>query len=263
MPDLSFTHIHEAVRAHFGISRDEYALCSYVQTWAANPKNQYPGWCNRTQKEVALWVGITDRGLRKMLIKMQALGLVERDSTSGKCRITEFWFEAVMLAKAEQSSSIDRNKVPQEAEQSSSIDRNKVPRNIKSIIINNSDTETLSGKPDVPPKTEKEKIDIVVSRLNEVCGTRYQADRPKTVSAIKARLKEGRNYADFDAIIRYKYLQWGNDPKFREYLRPDTLFNGHFEDYLEAARLAKESPITEKAEKSRGAIPSGVKTYGS
>jgi hypothetical protein len=166
MSDLTYTHIHENVRAYLGISRDEYALCSYAQTWQGHPKNTHPGWCDRSLGQIAAWLGVTVRGLRKMSDRMVECGLLER-GPAGRLRITEYWFSLVSLAKKEEQSSFSDekeeqsslssdekrelsssfenekgNKVPPKRELSSSFEakkRNLVPtHNNSNIVINNS-----------------------------------------------------------------------------------------------------------------------------
>lgn len=136
MADLTYTNIEEVARHELDISRDEYALCNYIQTWSAYPNNRRPGYCDRTKGQMAEFIGISDRGIMKMLDRMEAKDLVERHSpTLFLHRITEKWFNTVLTAKrkrkGEQSSSFDQdgeeNKVPPLGEQSSPFWENKVP----------------------------------------------------------------------------------------------------------------------------------------
>jgi hypothetical protein len=172
MSDLGFTHIYENVRTKMGISRDEYALCNYVQTWSCYPDNERPGWCDRTQKQIADWIGITDRGVRKMIARMEEIGLLKKDLSNANLKITKRWFEAVTEAKvAEQSSSDMRNKVPTDAEQSSSDMRNKVPTHNKyNSKYNKQGSKTPGEKP---------------ASLFE-----YEVDEPQNVN--KKRASKGR-----------------------------------------------------------------------
>jgi hypothetical protein len=131
MADLTFTTIEESARAELAISRDEYALCNYVQTWASHPQNRRPGWCNRTKEQTAAFVGITPRGVQLMLKKMQKIGLIERYSTTLFLhRITEKWFDTVTLAKqcrkGEESSPFGVKKVHPSGEESSPLRVKKV-----------------------------------------------------------------------------------------------------------------------------------------
>ena len=90
-------------------------------------------------------------------------------------------------------------------------------------------------------------IDIVVARLNEKAKMPrgYNADKKETRTAIRKRLKE-YTLEDLFTVVDFKCREWKDDPKLRQYLRPGTLFNGHFEDYLNAALQDKQSPIAEK-----------------
>ena len=117
MADLTFTTIEESARHSLNISRDEYAACNYVQTWAAYPSSKTPGFCNRTRGQMALFIGISERGMQKMLSRLEDMDLIKRASESHFLyRITERWFNAVVTAKAgrtgEQSSRQGVNKVP-------------------------------------------------------------------------------------------------------------------------------------------------------
>lgn len=127
MSDLSFTHIYEGARKALSLSRDKYALCNYIQTWSTYP-GRCAGFCDRTQAQMSEFIGITDRGIRKMLQSLEAENLIEKHPTNGLCRTTKKWFDTVVLEKKkeEQSSAqpgtkflIDRNKVPHQQEQSS------------------------------------------------------------------------------------------------------------------------------------------------
>lgn len=166
LSDLNFTPIYERARAHFSITRDEYALCNYVQTWSAHPDNKMPGWCDRTREQMAKWMGITERGVRKMIDRLVSDGLLDRAEGSKHLRVTRNWFQVVNQAKAEQSSVRDaeqssgqkRNKVPEKAEQSSGKKRNKVPTH------NNTNSKYSNSNSKISP-AQKEPNEI--SELKE------------------------------------------------------------------------------------------------
>ena len=131
MSDLTFTTIEESARHSLNISRDEYAACNYIQTWASFPSNSTPGFCNRTRGQIASFVGISERGAQKMLSRLEGMDLIKRASQSQFLyRITEKWFNTVVAAKqervGEQSSRQGVNKVPGRGEQSSRQGVNKV-----------------------------------------------------------------------------------------------------------------------------------------
>jgi uncharacterized phage protein (TIGR02220 family) len=53
---------------------------------------------------------------------------------------------------------------------------------------------------------------------------------------IEARIKQGFTLEDCLLVVRSKRDQWGADPKMISYLRPQTLFSGKFETYLDEAK---------------------------
>ena len=87
-------------------------------------------------------------------------------------------------------------------------------------------------------KEEKEDIKFidtvkeVIDYLNTVCGTHYRYNTQKTQALIRARLNEGFAVDDFKKVIENKQKQWGNDPRWSDFLRPETLFGNKFEGYL-------------------------------
>ena len=100
----------------------------------------------------------------------------------------------------------------------------------------NKDSDKDSDKLQTINKEYKElnnnNIVEIVSYLNSVCGTNYQAKSEKTKSLIRARLKEGFTVEDFKTVIDKKTKEWKDDSKMSEYLRPITLFGTKFESYL-------------------------------
>ena len=81
-------------------------------------------------------------------------------------------------------------------------------------------------------KTDAIPYAEIIGHLNEKTGSRYSAQSVSTKKHINARYKEGRTYEDFIKVIDAKVAEWGDNPKMRKYLRPETLFNNKFEWYL-------------------------------
>lgn len=82
-------------------------------------------------------------------------------------------------------------------------------------------------------------IDEAILYLNSVAGKNFKPTTKKYRSAINARLREGYSIDDLKQVVDSKFAQWGNDAKFDEYLRPQTLFGTNFDSYLDASK--KES----------------------
>lgn len=75
------------------------------------------------------------------------------------------------------------------------------------------------------------EIKEIIQYLNNRCGTRYRYQTKATQEHINARLKEGYTVDDFKTVIDKKFEEWhGTD--MEKFLRPETLFAGKFESYL-------------------------------
>ena len=75
------------------------------------------------------------------------------------------------------------------------------------------------------------EIKEIIQYLNDLLGTRYRYQTKGTQEHINARLKEGYTVDDFKTVIDKKFEEWhGTD--MEKFLRPETLFAGKFESYL-------------------------------
>lgn len=94
----------------------------------------------------------------------------------------------------------------------------------KEPIVKQIIKEPLSSKPDIAEK--------VIKYLNDKTGRSFRAV-PSQTKFIEARIAEGATLQDLIAVINRKCLEWLDDPKFAQYLRPSTLFNAEkFNTYI-------------------------------
>lgn len=108
--------------------------------------------------------------------------------------------------------------------------------------------ETLPKMVTLPIKTTNTKLTItkdvpfgkIVSYLNEKSGKRFQPTTDETKRVIVARWNQGYTLEDFKKVIDIKCGKWLTDPKYIDYLRPQTLFGTKFESYL------NETPAKQK-----------------
>ena len=93
-----------------------------------------------------------------------------------------------------------------------------------------------AGKPAKPSITIS-KIKEIIDFLNSECGTSFNYTTKETVALIKDLQKNGYFIDDFKAVIKNQKSEWLNNKKFRQYLRPKTLFKqDNFEGYLQNAK---------------------------
>ena len=71
----------------------------------------------------------------------------------------------------------------------------------------------------------------IITYLNQKTNSSYKPGTKKTKELIKARWNEGFLLEDFKKVIDLKTEEWLEDPFWRKYLRPETLFGPKFESY--------------------------------
>jgi hypothetical protein len=114
------------------ITRDEYALCSYIHYRASDPRQKQSGYCCDTKEEIAAFVRITRPGLFKMIDRMEKKNLLFVDAATRAVRVTERWIDVENNTKERKQSLHDGvNKVYKERKQSLHDGVNKVTMNIK------------------------------------------------------------------------------------------------------------------------------------
>lgn len=106
---------------------------------------------------------------------------------------------------------------------------------------NTNPKDIMSGNPDATDgvsATERGKkaklvrdAKQVIDYLNAKSGSKYRYSKSST-KHILARLGEGFSVDDCKSVIDKKCNEWITDPKMQQYLRPETLFGGKFEGYL-------------------------------
>lgn len=85
----------------------------------------------------------------------------------------------------------------------------------------------------------------IIHDFNTVYDSNYKIPPTAEIGKLIAnRLKEGFKLEDFKKVHRNMKAEWSNDEKMCSYLRPQTLYTGKFESYLN--RREKKKFIWEK-----------------
>ena len=123
------TSINEVCRRKLDISRDEYALCSYIHYRCADSRQRVPGWCCDEKEEIAAFVGVTRAGLYKMASRLIVAELIEAGGAIPFVwRVTPLWIDTENECKL--SLHGDVNKVDTMRKLSLHGDVNKVDTHI-------------------------------------------------------------------------------------------------------------------------------------
>lgn len=84
-------------------------------------------------------------------------------------------------------------------------------------------------------KTSKQLRDDardIIEFLNRKTGRRYRANG-STLEIVMARLRSGASKQELKAVVAKKCMDWREDERMEQYLRPKTLFSRtNFENYL-------------------------------
>jgi len=99
--------------------------------------------------------------------------------------------------------------------------------------LSNCSTLQQSNLPNCPTKKSfQEQCQEIIEDLNKQAGLTYRVCRA-TRAMIKAVMNDGFTTEDFKHVHAVKCRQWLQDPTFRKYLRPSTLYQvKKFENYL-------------------------------
>ena len=104
----------------------------------------------------------------------------------------------------------------------------------KTNILNNSSTIVTNIYNNI-----KDNVSSIINYLNLKVGVMYKSNNTKTISLIKARLREGFTFDDFKTVIDKKVKAW-KGTIFEQYLTPFTLFGDKFEIYLNQKIVKQE-----------------------
>lgn len=167
--------------------------------------------------------------------------------------------EGILITGNFNKAGYDRTKwftLPEYAIQPNGLTHSANPMKASSQMAQPIPDSKPDNKPSIKDIVEQKPDPIVddaksiVQYLNEKSGKMFSDKTAKTLSLIKARLKDLDYKANPEGalmvvrmVIDHKCQTWANDNKMRTYLRPETLFGGKFESYANDANDAANKPV--------------------
>lgn len=187
----------------------------------------------KTQAEIEQETFVPAHTQRRVLKRLSDLGMVTVEKKGIPARNHFEWHWDVVDTFVSDYILQSQQDVTTSANNLSPLDVTDCRYKTEQIVTTNTETTTetttenlkpLSGKPDVAEK--------VIQYLNDKTGRKFRAV-PSQKKFIDARIAEGATVDDLIAVIDRKCLEWLDDPKFSQYLRPSTLFNAEkFNTYI-------------------------------
>ena len=194
------TYINEVARKRLDITRDEYALCSYIQYRQADDRGKVLGWCSDPKEMLADFVGVTRPGLYKMVRRMCEKNLLFFDQEKSVLRVTSHWIDTEQECKQSLQNS------EKDCKQSLQSTVNKVYTK-EAETVNKVYTPIIEGNYLVR-KEGKEKIEIPENLKNEKFTSAFlklvqmPKWKKKPDSAVDLSLKKlSRYHPDFAAAL--------------------------------------------------------------
>jgi uncharacterized phage protein (TIGR02220 family) len=113
------------------------------------------------------------------------------------------------------------------------------------VTVPTDDLERVLAGPGLPPPKggDPSPAREILAYLNQVTGRDFRPT-PAVLKPIAQRLAEVKGDVDgIKAMIDRQFRCWGNDPKMKTYLRPDTLFRASkFPSYYGTRNEADHGP---------------------
>lgn len=132
--------------------------------------------------------------------------------------------------------------------------------NINNSVTTKVDNVAVNKKESDQPNrvNHSNTIKDIITYLNDKTGKRYSHNASGNKRIIQARLNEGYTFDDFKRVIDHKCNEWLPPVKFSNgkmsdtYLRPATLFNQKFDQYLNESPDVEVKPKTDKPSTFQG-----------
>ncbi|MCP4569481.1 MAG: hypothetical protein GY841_18040 [FCB group bacterium] len=134
----------------------------------------------------------------------------------------------------------------------------EAPLNPPTMSISNSSSNSNRTEKDKEKTNKKEKsikpeilensdnlIDEIIQDLNQVTGRGFRTQTESYRKLVAGLLRKGFIFEQFHQVHIHRAKKWLGDPKYQEFLRPQTLYGNKFDAYLQAATNGTKTIISE------------------
>lgn len=193
------------------------------------------GYCWSTNKYFSQLYGVSKETISRWISKLAEKGYIKtyvkyRDGTK---EVAERMISVIDPIDKNINTYTQKAQDPIDEKRKTPIDEKRKDNNTRyNNTINN-----------MSCKQDGADIEEIINHLNQKVGSSYRATTNKTKSMIKARYREGFTKEDFFTVIDRKSKEW-TGTKWEKFLRPETLFGGKFEGYLNQKSADHEPSAT-------------------
>jgi uncharacterized phage protein (TIGR02220 family) len=109
----------------------------------------------------------------------------------------------------------------------------------KGMPLENTNANGIENELEDVNELEKNAREILI-QFNSITGRNFDHTNKHALKFVKGRLSDGHTSDDLIGVAKYKFNQWKDDEKMKEYLRPKTIYAAaNFYNYLVDMRETK------------------------
>lgn len=182
-------------------------------------------------KEFEFWSRTT---IRRMIGNLETKGYLISTSKHNKIKADQTKWYRVDYSTIDFVAVQDPNHNPKQATATAHDEQKELPELSRPISkeLKNSKKEIVG--------IHHDEIVTIIEYLNLKTDKKFKTNASATRRLLNARMNEGYSVDDIKRVIDLKTTQWLPDRKFRNYLRPSTLFNSsNFENYMNEGEPVK------------------------
>lgn len=209
--------------------KNKNELVLYLEIDSLSTKEQP---CYASNKYLADFMGITSGRVSQLISSLEKKGYIRTEKIYSKINPKQVKKRNIYPVRKLSRGVVNKLNDP------SKFSKGGYLENIQERVLGldnkkHSNKDIVEQARPAPPYTQ------IIDYLNQKAKKRFKHTESNK-KHINARWNEGYRLSDFEKVIDIKCLDWLDDPKMNEYLRPSTLFGPKFESYLNSKPKTKK-----------------------
>lgn len=210
--------------------KNKNELVLYVEIDSLSTKDQT---CFASNKYLADFMGLSPGRVSQLISGLEKKGYIRTEKIYSKSNPKQVQRRNIYPVRKLSRGVVSKLNTP------SKFSKGGYLENDKGSVLG-SLTKKHSNKDIVEQARPDPPYNQIIDYLNQKAQKHFKyAETSK--KHIRARWNEGYVLKDFKKVVDLKCLDWLNDSKMNEYLRPSTLFGSKFDSYLNSNLKAKSA----------------------